>query len=247
MNRKTGIIVQARMGSSRLEGKVLKTVGGKPLLEYELERLRRAKLADSVRVATTTHARDEAIVLFCARLGVPVFRGSEEDVLSRYYHAAKEAELHTVVRVTADCPLIDPAVIDSVIAYFYKDGTFDYVSNTLTRSFPRGMDTEVFTFKALEKSHHEADAQPDREHVTPYIYRHPEIFRIGEVLSGRDLGGHRWTVDTDDDFKLIHHMLEALYPSRPAFSMDDALELLERHPEWRVLNAHVRQKAYGEN
>jgi len=243
---KVGIIVQARMGSQRLAGKVLKEVRGKPLLEYQIERLRRVSLADELIVATTTSARDLSIVNICNHLEVPIFRGSEDDVLSRYYDAAKVYHLDTVVRVTADCPLIDPVIVDQVIRRF-QEGAWDYVSNTLKRRYPRGMDTEVFAFEALQKSHQEAKAKPDREHVTPYIYRNPSCFKLGEVVCDDDLSGYRWTVDTEDDFQLIRKMLEALYPSKMNFTLKDCLDLLSEHPDWHLINAHVCQKKYGES
>ncbi|NEO63206.1 MAG: NTP transferase domain-containing protein, partial [Moorea sp. SIO4G2] len=159
------IIVQARMTSTRLPGKVLKQVLGKPLLDYQIERLRRVKLADEIVIATTINQTDEPIVELCNSISIPYFRGSEEDVLARYYGAAVEHQADVVVRVTSDCPLIDPQVIDQVIQ-FYLDhqGEYDYVSNSLQRTYPRGMDTEVFSFAALDEAFHEASAQPDREH-----------------------------------------------------------------------------------
>jgi len=148
---KVGIIVQARMTSTRLPGKVLRPVLGKPLLEYQIERLQRVRRADELIIATTTKDTDQPIVDLAERLGIKVFRGSEEDVLSRYFYAAQENDLDVVVRITSDCPLIDPVVIDRVISAFLdKTVNSDYVSNCLTRTFPRGMETEVFPFGLLE-------------------------------------------------------------------------------------------------
>jgi spore coat polysaccharide biosynthesis protein SpsF len=241
------IIVQARMTSTRLPGKVLKQVLGKPLLEYQIERLQRVKLADEIVIATTTKATDNPIVELCDRLLMPYFRGSEEDVLARYYGAAKAHHADIVVRVTSDCPLIDPQIIDRVIQYYIKDpDKYDYVSNGLQRTYPRGMDTEIFSFKALNEAFLEATEQPDREHVTPFIHRQPERYKLGSVLYADDRSQHRWTVDTPEDFDLIRKILEAIYPQHPEFSLEDCLHLLDRHPEWSKINAHIEQKQYGE-
>lgn len=242
----TAIIVQTRMTSNRLPGKVLKPVLEKPLLEYQIERLRRVKLADKIVIATTTNATDDPIVELCNAIGVTHFRGSEQDVLSRYYGAAQAIQADVVVRVTSDCPLIDPQIIDQVIQlYLDGDGNVDYASNSLQRSFPRGMDTEVFSFVALEQAHREATEPPQREHVTPFLYQHPERYRIVQLTSPQDLSRHRWTVDTPEDFKLICCMLEALYPQVPDFTLQDCLNLIDCHPDWPTINAHVEQKQYG--
>ncbi|MBD1872963.1 glycosyltransferase family protein [Nodosilinea sp. FACHB-131] len=241
------IIVQARMTSTRLPGKVLKPVLGKPLLTYQIERLKRVKAADSIVIATTENSADDPIVELCQALAVDYFRGSEQDVLSRYYRAAQTAQADVVVRVTSDCPLIDPEVIDEVIqVYIAQRDRYDYVSNSLRRSYPRGLDTEVFSAQALEQAHREAIAQPDREHVTPFIYNHPNRYAIGQVTTAQDLSRHRWTVDTPEDFELIKRMLEALYPQVPNFTLQDCLDLLSQHPDWTVINSHVEQKAYGQ-
>lgn len=240
---RTVIIVQARMTSYRLPGKVLKTIQGKPLIGYLLERLARCQRVDQVVVAATNNESDEPIEAFCRDTGVAIYRGDEHDVLRRYYHAAKEYQADVVVRVTADCPLLDPAVIDFGIETFEKTEGLCYLSNTVDRSYPRGMDTELFTFAALETAHKEATAPYEREHVTPYIVHHPEQFQLSHFGSGREgLSIHRWTVDEQNDFDLIRKILEALYPVKPEFTMDDVLELFEKHPEWIDINAHVNQK-----
>lgn len=244
---KTVIIVQARMTSTRLPGKVLKEVLGKPLLEYLVERLRRVKLADEIVIATTTNDTDNQIVDFCDRLKVAVTRGPELDVLARYYEAAVQHHADVVVRVTSDCPVIDPAVIDKIIG-FYLDhqSEFDYVSNSLSQSYPLGMSTEVFPFRALQDAEREACADPEREHVTPFIYLRPERYRIGQVTHSEDLSHLRWTVDTPEDFELVRRMIEALYPQHPEFGLQEMLALLQRHPDWSEINAHIRQKKLGE-
>lgn len=240
------IIVQARMASTRLPGKVLKPVLGRPLLSYLIERLKRVRKADQVVIATTTNPLDEAIVAFCQNANIPYFRGSETDVLSRYFHAAQAFKADTIVRITSDCPLIDPATVDQMIALKQDE---DYVSNTLVKTFPRGMDTEVFSFQALQAAHNEAKLPSEREHVTPFIYHHPERFRLLNVPYTSNQSHHRWTVDTPEDLTLVTKIIEALYPSDPAFNLENMLELLNQHPDWPQINAHVvqRQIAKGES
>lgn len=241
---KTEIYVQARMGSTRLPGKVLKPVLGKPLLFYLMERLQCSKEADAIVVATTTLPQDDIIVEFCKKNKFIVFRGNPEDVLERYYKAAEERKPDAVVRINGDCPLIDPEVVDEVIRT-YKKGipNWDYVSNTIERTFPRGMDTEIFSYEALEKDYKEAKEPDEREHVTLYMYRHPEFFRLHNVACKPNASEHRWTVDTGEDFELIRRIIEALYPKNPHFTMKDILTLLKKHPEWSQINVHIQQKS----
>ena len=238
-----GIIVQARMTSTRLPGKVLIPVLGKPLLEFEIERLQRVRRADGIIIATTTNDTDQPIIDLAERLGIKAFRGSEEDVLSRYFDAAKENDFDVIVRITSDCPLIDPAVVDDVIgAYLENAEKCDYVSNCLNRTFPRGMDTEVFPFSLLEKIYYEAIEQPYREHVTSYIYEDSLKFRLLNVAFQRDESHHRWTVDTAEDFKLIENILETLYPINPLFELEEVLALMSAHPNWFEINSQIEQK-----
>ncbi len=240
---KTVIIDQARMTSTRLPGKVMKEVRGKPLLEYHIERLLRVRLADELVIATTTNDTDQPIIELCERLGVAYYRGSEEDVLSRYYEAATQFGADVVVRVTSDCPLIDPGVMDKVIGLYINNlDKYDYVSNTLERTYPRGLDTEVFSITALEKTHREAREQSEREHVTLFIYRRPEHFQLANCGSDIDYSQHRWTVDTPEDFELIKLILQELYPVNNRFTWLDVLNLLNEHPEWVEINAMIKQK-----
>lgn len=244
---KVTIITQARMTSTRLPGKVLKTVLGKPLLAYQIERLRRVPNADEVMVATTTNPEDDPIIELCASLGVPVHRGSEMDVLERYHGAAKASGADVVVRVTSDCPLIDPEVSALVIERFLSArGALDYVSNTQQRTYPRGLDTEIFPFALLELASKEAVIPYEREHVTPFFYTRPERFRIGQVVDAQDNNTQRWTVDTPEDFELIRLLLERLLPTKPDFAMRDVLDVLRQNPEWVQINAHIEQKKLGE-
>ncbi len=242
---RTAIIVQARMTSTRLPGKVLKEVLGRPLLQYQMERLQRVAFADDVVIATTANGTDQPIIDFCKALDITYYRGSEDDVLERYFEAAESARADLVVRVTSDCPLIDPAVIDRVLkVYARAGGAVDYVSNTLTRTYPRGMDCEVFPFRVLEQAHRQATEPVEREHVTPYVYRHPDKFRMMNVICDEDLSGHRWTVDTAEDFELISRMIEYLYPRKSEFSFQDCLDALSDNADWIYLNQHIEQKVH---
>lgn len=241
--KKCVIILQARMGATRLPGKPMKRVLGRPLLSFQLERLRRVKQADAIVVATTTKLQDDEIVDLCRKENIPVFRGSEEDVLERYYQTAKKYQADVIVRITGDCPLIDPSVVDQVIRYYldHQPGC-DYVSNSLTQTYPRGLDVEVFSLSALERAEREAKDAQEREHVTPYIYWHPEMFALGSVVQQDDQSHQRWTVDTSEDLMLVTKIIEALYPVNPAFTTQDVLNLLKTHPDWVALNAHIQQK-----
>ena len=242
---RTVIITQARMASTRLPGKVLKTINGKSLLKYQLERLKRVSSADQVVVATTTNKTDDPIVELCQHLRVSYYRGSEEDVLARYNEAAEINEAKVIVRVTSDCPLIDPTIIDKLIqTYHQKFPQYVYVSNVVKRTYPRGMDTEVFSFQALKQAHEEAIALTDREHVTSFIVGHAQRNSLRTVLYKSDQSQYRWTVDTADDFKLIYKIIATLYPKKPLFTLEDCLKLIEANPEWSNINAHVNQKEY---
>lgn len=240
---RTVIVIQARMGSTRLPGKVLKTVDGRPLLDIQLERVLASQLADDVIVAVPDLPRDDLLVDFCDEAGVACFRGSESDVLGRFRGAAEATNADAVVRLTADCPVVDPQVIDRLISRFWAlYPEVDYVSNTLERTYPRGLDAEVFSRAALEAAAKEAIEEHDREHVTPFLYRNPERFQLSQMRNDRDLSHHRWTVDTPEDFALVRRILEALSPRDPLFTLDDAVALVEAHPEWSQLNAHIEQK-----
>lgn len=239
---KISIIVQARMKSTRLPGKIMKTVLGKPLLEYQLERLKRVTLADEVVIATTQDRSDDVIVALCERLSIPFFRGDTEDVLDRYYRTVKQRGADVVVRITSDCPLIDPQVIDAAIRLFNIQRGYDYISNVVQRTYPRGMDCEVFPFSLLEKIHRDATHAADREHVTLFVRLRPHLFHLGHLLYQTDESYYRWTIDAEDDFKLIREFFEHFYPQNPAFSLEDCLELVKRKPALSKLNEHVQQK-----
>ncbi len=241
---RTVAIIQARMGSSRLPRKVLADVGGRTMLARVVRRTCRARLLDDVLVATTDQLVDEAIVDECRELGVGVFRGSEDDVLDRYYRAAQEAGAEAVVRITADCPLIAPGVVNRVIREL-SAAAVDYASNTLERTFPRGLDTEALTFEVLEQAWLEAAEPYQRAHVTPFVYEHPDRFRLLSVTNDEDAGGHRWTVDTADDLELVR-ALYARLGNGDAFGWRQALAVVEAEPRLMELNHRIRQKALAE-
>lgn len=236
------IVVQARMSSTRLPGKVLKPIAGKPMLSYQLARLREVSTASRIVVATSTNAADDAICAFCAMEQVPCIRGSEQDVLSRYFMVGEQIGANTIVRISADCPLIDPSLVELAIAtYVDADGTYDYVSNMIEPTWPYGMAVEVFSFKVLAEAHREAKHQAEREHVTPFIYWRPARYRINSLTMSPNLNHHRWTVDTPEDFELVSRILATLSPQQTR--MEHVLALLEQYPDWQLINCHIKQKA----
>lgn len=237
-------IIQARVGSTRLPGKVLKNICGKTVLQHDIDRLRRVKNIDEIVIATTILEKDEAIVKEADRLGVKYFKGSEEDVLSRYYYAAKENNADVVVRVTSDCPLIDSEVTEKIIQYYMDNNDkYDYVSNTIDRTYPRGLDTEVFSFNSLQKAFNEASSMRDREHVTPYIWDNPHLFRLFQYKNQNDYSNLRWTLDTAEDFELINRVYGFLYADKGNnFNINDIIELYRKHPELIEINKDIEQK-----
>ena len=245
-------VIQARMGSTRLPGKVLADLGGCSMLARVCSRVARAATVDQVVVATTLEPDDQQIVDECWRLAVACFRGSEQDVLDRYYQAAEAYRADAVVRITADCPLIDPEVIDRVVSTFLKErdqallrpqeGTrFLFCSNTLERTWPRGLDTEVIGADALEHAWHEASEPHQRVHVTPYIYEHPESFELLSVTGPEDFSNGRWTVDWPEDLRFVRAVYGRLEDDE-TFSWRDVQQLLVREPALADLNRDVRQK-----
>jgi spore coat polysaccharide biosynthesis protein SpsF len=229
------------MGSTRLPGKVLKPVLGRPMFSYEIERLRRVKKADRLVVATSDKPADDAILAFCEKEGVACVRGSEQDVLSRYHDALTRFPADTVVRVTADCPLLAPELVDQGIDTFHQ-ARCDYLSNMLELTYPYGLAVEVMSAKVLDEAYSEAKDLAEREHVTPFIYWRPGRYKLKSLTMQPNLSHERWTVDTPEDFELVSHILGELYPRKPEFTMKDVLALLDRHPDWRKINAHVKQR-----
>jgi spore coat polysaccharide biosynthesis protein SpsF len=237
-------IIQARMGSTRLPGKILKEVLGRPLLEYQIERVRRSRFIHQIVIATTNKESEQPIIDLCNRLFVAYYRGSEQDVMSRYWEAAMRYKATVVVRLTSDCPLIDPEIIDANIAeYLSKINLYDYVSNTIERTFPRGLDVEVMSMKALDQANREARNIVHREHVTPYIYLHPDKFTLGSVKNTLDVSSYRLTVDTEEDFQLIKRLIHHLSDKKiESVTFEDIICLLQENPEWSLINSHIEQK-----
>jgi len=238
-------IIQARMGSSRLPGKVLMDLGGEMVLGRVVRRLQRSRHISKIVVATTTVPADEVIVAECDRLEVLCFRGSEHDVLDRYYQAARANAADAVVRITSDCPLIDPELVDETVEVF-GDKHADYASNVFPRTYPRGLDTEVFSFDALDRAWREAREAHQREHVTPYLYEHPQIFKLASLSGAADYSRYRWTLDTREDLELLR-AIYSRFDGRDDFSWQEVLCLMEREPELADLNSQVLQKSVREH
>lgn len=249
---KVAVIIQARMGSSRLPGKVLSKVCGRSLLEHLVERLN-SEPCGEIWVATTTAKRDDEIVRACHALGVCVARGSEDDVLSRYLVAAEAAKADRIFRITADCPLLEPKLLPAMLEEL-EAGGLDYLTNSPSKGMPLGQSVEVFTRAALELAGKHATERYQREHVTPYLYETAGRCKFEEIgwprsmerTWARDLSHHRWTVDTPEDLVLITHILEALYRPGFIFGIQEIVELLEAHPAWMYINSEVRQKGFRE-
>jgi spore coat polysaccharide biosynthesis protein SpsF len=235
--------IEARMTSTRLPGKVLKPACGKPMLELMVERLRRVPSLDGVVIATTVNATDDPIVALARRLGVGFWRGNEDDVLGRVLAAATAHKIDVIVETTGDCPLIDPDVVEECIRV-YRDSGVNYVSNVLERTYPIGMDTQVFATGVLADVVRRTNDPVDHEHVSLYIYRHPEIYSLRNVPapSGLRRPDLALTLDTPEDYALITRVFEALYPANPTFGLRDVLAFLDREPAVARLNEHVRRK-----
>jgi glutamate-1-semialdehyde 2,1-aminomutase len=235
-------ILQARVSSTRLPGKCLKPILGKPLLQHQIERTRRSRRIDKLLLATSTDPSDDPLAQLCERLDLPCYRGDLNDVLDRYYRAALPFHPDHVVRLTGDCPLIDPVLADQLIA-FYLTGKYDYAANCLEPTFPDGLDAEIFSFGALREAWEAATLPSEREHVTPYIRRHADRFRIGSFTGDQDLSSHRWTVDEPRDLAFVARIYEGLYEKDPFFTTGDILEFLGRNPEIREINQDIVRNA----
>ncbi len=233
-------VIQARIGSTRLPGKVLKPIGDRSMLAHVVERTRRASTITEVIVATTDKPEDDVIVEECEKLKTLVSRGSELDVLDRYHAAAIERKAGAVVRITSDCPLIDAGVIDHVVRTFLRLAP-DYASNKIEPTYPRGLDTEIMTMAALERAWREASEPYQRVHVTPYFYEAPGRFRIAAVKQAEDYSRYRWTVDTPEDLAFVRNVYRQLGPDN-TFSWQSVLALLEREPGLCEINRGIIQK-----
>ena len=234
-------IIQARMGSTRLPGKTLTEICGKPLLQHIIERIQHCEFIDDIVVATTENKEDYAIIKLSDKLGVKSFTGSENDVLDRFYQCAKKFDADIVVRVTADDPFKDPDVIDRAVKELISDKGLDYVSNTIKPTYPEGIDIEVITLKALERAWKEADKKSEREHVTPYIWNNPEIFRVSNFENDINLSNLRWTLDTPQDLEFTRDIYKRLYSADSIFFMNDILELLRKEPWLASINTGIER------
>ncbi len=229
-------IVQARMQSSRLPGKVMMKILGKPMLALQLERIVRCQKIDKLVIATSNQQADDPIAELCEALSVACFRGSLHDVLDRYYQAAERYAAKHVVRLTGDCPLTEPAVIDNTIDIHLAEDR-DYTSNFHPACFPDGLDIEIFRFEVLKVAWERAKLPSHREHVTAYIYQHPDLFNLGNYIQSPDRSNLRWTVDEAEDFEFVTHIYEALYPEKHDFTCDDILRYCQANPDLFQLNA----------
>lgn len=232
-------IVQARMSSSRLPGKVMKPILEKPILERQLERMRHSRLCGKIVVATSTNENDNIIEEYCLQNNIEIFRGDENDVLDRHYQCALKYEADIVAKIPSDCPLIDARIIDKVFEFFFSNH-FEFVSNLHPASYPDGNDVEIFTISALEKANAEASKKLEREHTTPYFWENPHLFKIGNVTweKGIDYSmSHRFTLDYIEDFMFIQKVFEELYPVNSNFSLDNILDLLNSKPEIYEINS----------
>lgn len=229
------------MSSTRLPGKVLAPIVGRPMLARQVERVRRARRLDRVAVATSRRPDDDGLVVLCEQIGIDCYRGSLENVLERYYNAASGFGARSIVRLTADCPLSDPEVIDDLVAFF-ECGDYDYASNTLEPTWPHGLDVEIMSFDSLASAHNDARDPADLEHVTRYFYTHPDRFHLGSLKGQRDLSRYRWTVDYPEDLDVVTEIFEALYPGNAKFSTDEVVAFLREHPEVQARNSHIETR-----
>jgi len=240
-------IIQARMGSSRLPGKTLKKISGKPLLEHVINRIKYSETIDEIMVATTTNPEDKAIISLAEQQDILTYSGSTDDVLDRVYKAAKKGKADIIVRVTADDPFKDPTIIDKIVKYFITNPKVDYVSNTIEPTYPIGIDVEVFSFSALEKAWKEAKSLLEREHVTPYIWDNQGLFNIASIKNRTDLSHLRWTIDTKEDIEMTRAVYKILYKEGEIFLMNDILKFIERYPHVPAINSHIEQNHLTNN
>ena len=238
--RKIVAVIQARVGSKRLPRKVLLDLEDRTVLEHVIYRVKNSKLISDSIVATTILKEDLEIMKLCSSNNIRVYCGSENDVLDRYYQAARLLEADDVVRITADCPLIDTKVIDRVLKLHLFKKT-DYTSNAVKETFPDGEDVEVFTFKTLQKAWKDARMLSEREHVTSYMKKHPELFKIANLKNTKNLSEKRWTLDEREDYKFIKLVYEKLYKKNKLFGMEEIIRLLNEHPEYEKINNKIRR------
>ncbi|CEH34930.1 cytidylyltransferase domain-containing protein [Romboutsia lituseburensis] len=242
-------IIQARLGSTRLPGKVLKKLSGKSVLEHVIYRVSKSNLIDQIIVATTTNKEDDKIVDECLKIGVNYYRGDENNVLSRYYETAFDKGYETIIRITSDCPLIDPKIIDNMIIDFNNENEkyqLDYLSNSLKETFPRGFDVEIFTFNSLKEAYENATLEYEKEHVTPYIYLNQDKFTIKNYYNSNKYQNYRLTLDTYEDYLVIKNIYDNIYKEDSMFFYEDIISYLNQYPEIANINQHIKQKKLGE-
>jgi len=232
-------IIQARLGSTRLPGKVLLDLEGRTVLEHVIRRVKSSKLVNDVIVATTINKDDLEIVKLCANLGINVYCGSEDDVLDRYYQTARLFRADHIVRITSDCPLIDHMLIDEVINLHLRKKA-DYTSNTIKETYPDGMDIEVFTFAALKEAWKKANLSSEREHVTPFIRKNP-AFKQVNLEYDRDLSHKRWTLDNPEDYEFIRLIYKNIYTKNHDFGMMKILEFIDKNPDIEKINQNINR------
>jgi spore coat polysaccharide biosynthesis protein SpsF len=241
--QRAGIISQVRMGSTRLPSKVLLLAAGRPLLDYHVDRARQSDLP--IYLATTTEPADDVLADYAETNGIPYHRGSEADVLARYYETARKFDLDVIVRVTSDCPLVDGPLIRAAVARYLAEGNpLVYRSNSIVRTFPRGLDFEIFSMEMLAEAYHNATLPYEREHVTPYLKANPattgRVIYRDEVWPGGDFSRFRITLDTAEDYEVLRRLIEEHHAQD--LEVADLLALLEAHPDIMTLNAHIEQK-----
>jgi len=238
------IIIQARLGSTRLPNKVVIDIEGKPMLWHHVNRLKHSKFSPEIIIATSKADEDKKILKFAEEYNFNSYAGNINDVLDRFYQTALKYKVNNVVRITADCPLIDPEVLDKILQVYLK-GEYDYVSNIHPPTYPDGLDVEVFNFESLKRAWNEAQLASEREHVTPYIWKNPNLFRLKNVENDEDFSYLRWTVDEKEDLQLIREIYKNLYHKKGIFLMKDILELLKERPELKEINSkYIRNEGY---
>lgn len=243
MKNNISVLIQARMNSSRLPGKVLMKIKNKPMIEFLIERINQSKLIDKIIVVTSNKSEDNEIVNHCKKINVNYFRGSENNVLSRYYEASTKFNLRSIIRICADSPFIDHTIMDKMINNFFNSTQkFDYLSNTLNQTYPIGMNIEIFTQEALKKAYLNSIEKYQMEHVTPYIYENPKLFNIGQEHLDEDFSFIRVTVDEMDDLKLINKILKDIGLKHNKIGLQEIVNLYKVDPNLFKINSHVKQK-----
>lgn len=233
-------IIQARMGSTRLPGKILKTVEGVPLLKYQIDRVGKSRLINKIIVATSTSEEDDVVEKFCTENDIECFRGSEHDCLDRYYHCAIKCHADIIVRLTSDCPLSDPQIIDCTINLYLATGV-DYAANTIppeTSTYPDGCDVEVFSMESLARAFLEVQDPHDREHVTFFFWKYQQGFKTAQLKYGKDYSRYRFTVDYPEDFTVVEYIFKELKKRKKIGHLEELIEIIDSSPEMKSKNAH---------